>query len=272
MKAWKEQHYNRASAFLSIMAGTSVAAVIPAPVARVTPPAPVSLPPPEPVSPPPPAPTETAPTPVSIEAARKAELVAAGTSSMTHPPMVKVLPSETSPPIPTTDYREPPPAPAETEPVVPPSAPAETEPVKIKPRLSAANRAPAEAGRFFGGIAWAGGEASFEAAAEPDTKPGISISAAPEVQTQRPPDRSNPILAATRSAMVTAEKVATATATAGQNHVIEEATPEAVDASDGETASPESTTAVSPAIPEPATIPSEGNAAGFFKNLNWKNN
>ncbi|GAB5561961.1 MAG: hypothetical protein SynsKO_36080 [Synoicihabitans sp.] len=227
MKAWKDFHYERASTFLALLAGDSANASA----------SPVQAPAPEPEkaasetsAPPPPAPVATAPNP-----------------GETTPPMATVLPKRAPEPV-AEPVEETTPAPA---------APA--APIKITPKPSAADRAPREAGRFFSGIAWAGGEAAFEAANEPDTKPGVSIEPARNEATESPPDRSNPILAATRSALVTAEKVAAeppASTTEPAELPSSPTTPESTADDHVEVAEVEGGSAT--------------NAASFFKNLNWK--
>lgn len=258
MKAWKQLHYDRAREFLSILSGSAVAET---PIAATEPPS----------RSPSAAPSETVTAPVDAPKTPAVETVAppaTATSTSAHPPLVRVLPTVTAPLQDTATAADPappqPPANVATEPV----SEEQPAPIKITPRSPAADRAPKEAGRFFGGIAWAGGEASFEAAEEPDIKPNISVGTAPETQTQRPPDRSNPILAATRSAMVTAEKAA---ATEGMPEVPVESNeaPSPV-----EVPSPSEEPIASSETPtsEPSATSTEGNAAGFFKNLNWKNN
>ncbi len=230
MKAWKTLHYNRALAFLTALSGSPTNA----PVAAE----PVLASASRPVPPP-----EARPSPEPVESRPSTE-----TDSV---PTVTVLPPK---PISTAPAPTPVKAPASVA-ATSVSSPAETPPppIKITPKPSVGDRAPAEAGRFFSGIAWAGGEASFEAAAEADVKPAISIQPAPTAQDGTPPDRSNPLLAATRSALVTAAK-----STANAAPV--EASP------------PPASNSSASAATESTPPASSANAAGFFKNLNWKNN
>lgn len=252
MKAWKQLHYDRASAFLAALTGRPVTAAESAPLKPTAPAA-------EPVSPAQIAPP-TPPAPEAVETTSPT----LNSPAVTHPPLVRILPTERATTVPTEAgvQEEPSTTPVSPAPAVEAAQTAAPEaPMKITPRKSAADRAPKEAGSFFSGLAWAGGEASFEAASEPDAKPGISVGPAPETSTQSPPDRSNPVLAATRSAMVTAEKAAT---TPPPEPI------EATSSNEDEAPPPE---ASEPAAPVAASTPtSNENAAGFFKNLNWKKN
>jgi hypothetical protein len=127
-------------------------------------------------------------------------------------------------------------------------------PVRIQPTPATLDRS--SAGKFFQGVAWAGGAQAAAAHAEPSIAPSLSIAPVATTGANTPPASANPLLAATRSALVTAEKTAAP----------------AVNPAPAAASEP-APTAPAPATPTPAPAPTQANgtAAAFFRSVPWKN-